>query len=179
MSASAIISSSFGRLLSTSLKSNPRLLPAVGRKNVLAANFFGLSLRQLSASSAVRSQIYFTEKHEWVKVDGKTGTVGISNYAQEALGDVVYAQLPEVDEDVEAGVDCGALESVKAASEIYSPVSGKVVEKNENVENTPGLINSSPMEEGWLFKLEISNPDELKSLLDQQAYDNFLKSQEE
>lgn len=93
----------------------------------------------------------YTEKHEWVAVVNGVGTVGISNYAQEALGDIVYAQMPDVGTELGQKDECGALESVKAASEVYSPVSGKVVEKNVKVEETPSLINASPYEEGKLY----------------------------
>merc|ERR1712020_145241 len=95
------------------------------------------------------------------------------------IGDVVYAQLPEVDADVIVGEECGALESVKAASELYSPVSGTVVEKNSAVEDLPALINSSPQDEGWLFKVKFSNSEELNDLLDQSSYDEYLKTQED
>jgi len=124
---------------------------------------------------------YFTKKHEWINVDDDkvTGTVGITNYAQEALGDVVYAQLPEPDDPVEAGTDCGALESVKAASEVYSPCTGTVVEKNEKVEELPAMINSSAEDEGWLFKIKLSKPEELDTLMDKSAYEAYLKSQED
>merc|ERR1712154_469736 len=125
--------------------------------------------------------VFYTKKHEWIDVDdGKaTGTVGITNYAQEALGDVVYAQLPEPDDPVEAGTDCGALESVKAASEVYSPCSGTVVEKNEKVEELPAMINSSAEDEGWLFKIKLTKPEELDALMDKPAYEAYLKSQED
>ena len=95
------------------------------------------------------------------------------------IGDIVYAQLPEVDADVIVGEECGALESVKAASELYSPVSGTVVEKNSAVEDLPALINSSPQDEGWLFKVKFSNSEELNDLLDQSSYDEYLKTQED
>uniref|UniRef100_V5H8T2 Glycine cleavage system H protein n=1 Tax=Ixodes ricinus TaxID=34613 RepID=V5H8T2_IXORI len=106
----------------------------------------------------------FSEKHEWVTVEGKIGTVGISQHAQEALGDVVYVQPPDVDLDLNQHDECGAIESVKAASEIYTPVSGKVTEVNKALEDKPALVNSSCYDEGWIFKLELKNPDELKSL---------------
>jgi len=132
-------------------------------------------------TSRLRPAVFFTKKHEWISVDDdKTiGTVGITDYAQEALGDVVYAQLPEPDDPVEAGVDCGALESVKAASEIYSPCSGTVLEKNEKVEAGPALINSSAEDEGWLFKIKLSSPEETDALMDREAYDAYLKTQED
>lgn len=121
----------------------------------------------------------FTDKHEWVLVDGKIGTVGISDYAQEALGDVVYAQLPDVGVQVKQKDECGALESVKAASEIYSPVSGKIIEKNVQVEETPSLINTSCYDKGWLFKLELSNTGELQGLMEEAKYKEYLKTQED
>ncbi|XP_072931435.1 glycine cleavage system H protein-like [Epargyreus clarus] len=117
---------------------------------------------------------YYTKKHEWVSVDGGVGTVGISNYAQDALGEVVFAQLPDVGKELEVGAECGALESVKAASEVYSPVSGTVSEKNNAVESTPSLINKSCYSEGWLFRVKLARPEELRALMDQAAYDNFL-----
>nr|XP_012138571.1 PREDICTED: protein arginine N-methyltransferase 5 isoform X4 [Megachile rotundata] len=118
----------------------------------------------------------YTDRHEWITIDGKIGTVGISKYAQEALGDVVYAQLPDVASNIEKGAECGALESVKAASELYSPVSGKIIEKNETVEKTPSLVNTSCYEEGWLFKIELSHPDEVKTLMDEKSYNLYLES---
>lgn len=120
----------------------------------------------------------YTEKHEWVRVEGDVGVVGISNYAQEALGDVVYAQLPDVGTTIGQGDECGALESVKAASEVYSPVSGTVTEKNTEVEDKPGLINSSCYDQGWLFKVKLSKTAELESLLSEDKYEEFLKSAE-
>ncbi|XP_045495709.1 glycine cleavage system H protein, mitochondrial-like [Colias croceus] len=118
----------------------------------------------------------FTDRHEWVLVDKDIGTVGISKYAQESLGDVVFAQLPDPGTELKAGDECGALESVKAASEIYSPVSGTVTEKNKDVEKKPGLINSSCYEKGWLFKLKLSKPAELNDLMSEEQYETFLKT---
>lgn len=139
----------------------------------------------------------YTEQHEWVDVQGTIGTVGVTDYAQGALGDVVFAQLPEPDSELnQMGMlivgskncvfnlhsyeylldDCGALESVKAASELYSPVSGTVTEKNKDVEETPALINQSPYEKGWLFKIKLSKPEELDALLDEAGYENHLKN---
>ncbi|KAJ8957130.1 hypothetical protein NQ318_007346 [Aromia moschata] len=129
-------------------------------------------------SNCAFAERLFTEKHEWVEVRENIGIVGISQYAQEALGDVVYAQLPDVDTVVKQKDECGALESVKAASEIYSPVSGKVVEKNVEVEDAPSLINSSCYDKGWLFKVELSNNSEVKKLMTEDQYREFLKTQE-
>ncbi|EZA46469.1 Glycine cleavage system H protein, mitochondrial, partial [Ooceraea biroi] len=122
------------------------------------------------------SERWYTDKHEWITVDGKVGTVGISDYAQDALGDVVYAQLPDVGSTVKKEEECGALESVKAASELFSPVSGEIVEKNEAVEGKPSLINTSCYEEGWLFKVKLSDVDEIKELMNEESYNEFLKS---
>lgn len=134
------------------------------------------SWRSITVTRCLRAERWYTDKHEWVTVDGKVGTVGISDYAQDALGDVVFAQLPDMGSTVQKDEECGALESVKAASELISPVSGKVIEKNEAVENKPSLINTSCYEEGWLFKVELDNVDEIKSLMNEEAYNTFLKS---
>jgi len=136
-------------------------------------------LRSLSTTKHVDA-LYFTKKHEWVNVmDGDIGTIGISSYAQESLGDIVYAQLPNVDDAVTRGEECGALESVKAASELYSPVSGSVTEKNDAVEAAPSLINTSPMEDGWLFKVKLSDMEEVKELMDEESYKKYLTEHEE
>lgn len=121
----------------------------------------------------------FTDRHEWVVVDKEIGTVGISKYAQESLGDVVFAELPKVGTKVSAGEECGALESVKAASEIYSPITGVITEKNVKVESTPFLINSSYYDEGWLFKVQMTKPEELESLMTEEDYEKFLKTDAE
>ena len=102
--------------------------------------------------------------------------VGITEYAAEALGDVVFAQLPAVGEEVSKGSECGAVESVKAASDIFSPVSGTVIQSNHLLEEKPALINTSPEEEAWMFELTLANRIELTSLMDKDGYDNFLKS---
>lgn len=120
----------------------------------------------------------YTDRHEWVIIHQGIGTVGISKYAQESLGDVVFAQLPDPGTNLKAGDECGALESVKAASEIYSPVSGTVTMKNLDVETKPALINTSCYEQGWLFKLELSNLEELDKLMTEKEYETFLKTDE-
>lgn len=126
--------------------------------------------------ASVAADRYYSDKHEWVEINGNVGTVGISQYAQEALGDIVYAQLPDEGSDINKDDEVGALESVKAASELYSPVSGKVAEKNTLVENTPALVNQSCYDKGWLFKVTISNKDELKDLMNEEQYTKFLKT---
>ncbi|XP_022194970.1 glycine cleavage system H protein, mitochondrial [Nilaparvata lugens] len=127
-------------------------------------------------SSKTEGERLYTNKHEWILMQGNTGTVGISHYAQESLGDVVYAQLPDVGTIINKQDEVGALESVKAASELYSPISGKVVEKNVKVEESPALINKSCYEEGWLFKVEIDKKDELEELMNEEEYSKFLKT---
>lgn len=118
----------------------------------------------------------YTDKHEWIAVDGAVGIVGISKYAQEALGDIVFAQLPDPGTKLKQHDECGALESVKAASEVYSPVSGQVTEKNAAVEETPALVNTDCYEKGWLFKVNLTNPGEVDRLMSEQEYAEFLKS---
>ncbi|XP_021916929.1 glycine cleavage system H protein, mitochondrial isoform X3 [Zootermopsis nevadensis] len=108
-----------------------------------------VNFRTIKTTLTSYAERMYTDKHEWVLIDGKMGTVGISHYAQDALGDVVYAQLPDIDTEILKKDECGALESVKAASELYSPVSGRVVEKNIAVEETPALINQSCYEKEW------------------------------
>ncbi|XP_070688009.1 glycine cleavage system protein H (aminomethyl carrier), b [Pempheris klunzingeri] len=137
------------------------------------------SPRTLSTASVLSSALKFTDKHEWVRVEGGTSTVGISNYAQEALGDVVYCGLPEIGQRLEQMEEFGALESVKAASELYSPLTGEVTEINTELADNPALVNKACYAEGWLIKMTIEKPEELDGLMDQAAYDKFLKSLEE
>jgi len=134
--------------------------------------------RSFSVSASALAVRLFSEKHEWVLIDGGVGIVGVSSYAQEALGDIVYAQLPEIDAELEAEEECGALESVKAASEVYTPVGGVVTEINEALADNPGMINASPYGEGWLFKLKVGDDVETGGLMDDAAYEEFLKSQD-
>lgn len=119
---------------------------------------------------------YFTKDHEWIDVDGDTATVGITDYAQGQLGDVVFVELPEAGRQVAAGKEAAVVESVKAASEVYAPVSGKVVEANGALEASPDLVNSSPEGEGWFFKVTLSNPQELEGLLDEAGYKAFVET---
>lgn len=112
----------------------------------------------------------YTQDHEYVRVEGKTGTVGISSFAQEQLGDVVFVELPEVGKALKKGEESAVVESVKAASEIYAPVSGKVTEVNEALNDNPGLVNSDPTDAGWIYKLELSDDGELEGLMDDAAY---------
>lgn len=118
--------------------------------------------------------LYYSESHEFVRVEGEYGYIGITDYAQNALGNVVYVDMPEVDDEIEAGEDFGAVESVKAASDLISPVSGTVVEINENLEDTPELVNKDAYE-NWIIKVELTNKAELNELMDAEAYKNFCE----
>ena len=119
--------------------------------------------------SNVIDGLYYSESHEYVKVEGDFGFIGITDYAQHELGNVVYVDMPEVDDEVTAGEDFGAVESVKAASDLMSPVSGTVVEVNEALEDEPGLINKDAFE-NWIIKVELSDKSELDNLMDAAAY---------
>ncbi|MGH6901370.1 MAG: glycine cleavage system protein GcvH [Geminicoccaceae bacterium] len=120
------------------------------------------------------SDVRYTEEHEWVRVDGDLATVGISEHAQEQLGDVVFVELPEVGRQVSQGGALAVIESVKAASDVYAPISGEVTEKNSAVENDPGLVNRSAEGEGWFCKLRISDEGELTKLMDAAAYKAYV-----
>ena len=119
--------------------------------------------------------LYYSESHEYVKIEGDFAYVGITDYAQNALGNVVYVDLPEVDDEVEADEDFGAVESVKAASDLISPVTGTVVEVNEALEDKPELINEDPFE-NWIIKVKLSDTAELDNLMDAQSYEDFCKA---
>ncbi|XP_057641837.1 glycine cleavage system H protein, mitochondrial-like [Chionomys nivalis] len=137
------------------------------------------AIRALRTGSAVQSMRKFAEKHEWITTENGIGTVGISNFAQEALGDVVYCSLPEVGTKLKKQDEFGALESVKAASELYSPLWGEVTQVNEALAENPGLINKSCYEDGWLIKMALSDPSELDDLMSEEAYEKYVKSIEE
>ena len=117
----------------------------------------------------------FTEDHEWIRVDGDIATVGITEYAQEQLGDVVFVELPDVGRAVEKGGDAAVVESVKAASEIYAPISGEITEANQAIVDDPALVNSDPAGGGWFFKLKIANASELDGLMDEAAYKSHVE----
>ena len=120
--------------------------------------------------------VYFTKEHEWIRVDGDTATVGISDHAQEALGDIVFAEVPEAGRRVSKGQEAAVVESVKAASDVYAPVSGEVTESNPAVADDPAIINRDPEGEGWFFKLKLSDPGELDGLMDEVAYREWVKT---
>lgn len=123
------------------------------------------------------SKIYYSKTHEYAKVDGNVAVIGISDYAQHALGNVVFVDMPEQDEDVTAGEDFGAVESVKAASDLIAPVSGAVLEFNEVLLDNPRLVNQSPLADGWIIKVEMTDPAELDNLMDEAAYAEFCKQE--
>ena len=120
------------------------------------------------------SKTYFTSEHEWIKVEGDIGTVGITDHAQGALGDVVFVELPPVGKSVTKGGDAAVVESVKAASDVYSPVSGDVADANQAIVDQPALVNESPEDGAWFFKVKLSNTAELDGLMDRAAYDAFV-----
>uniref|UniRef100_A0A3Q0KRX6 Glycine cleavage system H protein n=1 Tax=Schistosoma mansoni TaxID=6183 RepID=A0A3Q0KRX6_SCHMA len=148
----------------------------LGRPTSLISKTILLS-RTFSTSCKLTSNVYYTQKHEWIKVNGDVGTVGISKYAEQNLGDIVYVELPAVGDKVNVNDQCAVVESVKAVSEVYSPVSGTIIEVNSDVEKSTKIINQSPSDEGWLFKLRLSDLSQVKNLLSEENYDKFLTSE--
>ncbi|PON42477.1 Glycine cleavage system H-protein, subgroup [Parasponia andersonii] len=142
-----------------------------------AASYLRISVFNRGFASVVKD-LKYADSHEWVKVEGTSATVGITDHAQDHLGDVVYVELPEVGASVSQGDSFGAVESVKASSDIYSPVSGKVVEVNEELSTSPGLVNASPYENGWIMKVEISNTSEVNNLMDSDKYSKFCEEED-
>ncbi|MCA0903876.1 MULTISPECIES: glycine cleavage system protein GcvH [Qipengyuania] len=116
---------------------------------------------------------YFTEEHEWIDLEGDTATVGITDYAQGQLGDIVFVELPESGTMLEKGKDAAVVESVKAASDVYAPISGEVTEANSALEDDPALVNTSPEEDGWFFRMTVSDKSQLEGLMDDKAYKSF------
>jgi glycine cleavage system H protein len=121
------------------------------------------------------SEVRYSKDHEWVKVDGDTATVGITHYAQEQLGDVVFVELPEVGKKVEQGKEMATVESVKAASEVYAPISGEVVEVNGALADAPATVNEEAQGKGWFAKLKIADKGQLAALMDEAAYKTFVE----
>jgi len=122
------------------------------------------------------SEKKYTKEHEWIEISHGIGTVGITDNAQEQLGDIVFFELPELNKQVKISDQVGVVESVKAASELYSPISGEIVEINEELRNNPGLVNSDPENTAWFMKIRIENPDELKDLMDINQYNEMIKN---
>ena len=120
--------------------------------------------------------LYFTGEHEWIKVDGETATIGISDHAQAALGDIVFAEVPEQGRSLNKGDEAAVVESVKAASDVYAPVAGEVIEGNPALADDPALINRDPEGEGWFFKMTMADTHELDGLMDEAAYREWVKT---
>ncbi|MCI8279753.1 glycine cleavage system protein GcvH [Staphylococcus xylosus] len=123
---------------------------------------------------AVPSELKYSKEHEWVKVEGNTVTIGITEYAQGELGDIVFVELPEVDDEINEGDTFGSVESVKTVSELYAPVSGKVVESNDELEDSPEFVNESPYEKAWMVKVELSDESQIDELLTADQYSEMI-----
>jgi len=124
--------------------------------------------------STIKENLLYTEEHEWVSVDGNVATIGITDFAQSSLGDIVFVELPDADQTYDTGDSFGVVESIKSVSDLYTPISGKVLEKNLEVEESPEKINENAFA-AWLVKVEVSNEDELKKLMDASAYTTFCQ----
>ncbi|NCW36780.1 MAG: glycine cleavage system protein GcvH [Proteobacteria bacterium] len=121
------------------------------------------------------SEVKFSKEHEWIKLDGEVATIGITKHATEMLGDIVFVELPEIGTSVDKDGNAGVVESTKAASDVYTPVSGEVIENNQSIVDDPGKINSDPENEAWFFKLKIKDLSELDTLMNREEYDKFSK----
>ncbi len=121
------------------------------------------------------SKTYFSKEHEWIEVEGDLGTVGITSYAQEQLGDIVFAEVTKLKEKVSRNDDVAVVESVKAASDIFAPVSGTVIQWNDLLDDAPEKLNSDPTKSGWVFKITVDAPEELQELMDEEAYNKFIQ----
>jgi glycine cleavage system H protein len=124
------------------------------------------------------SNIRYSKEHEWVRLDGKVATIGISNYAQEQLGDVVFVELPDIGKTLAKGDEAAVVESVKAASEVYAPMSGKVIEVNEALDGEPAKVNADPEGEAWFLKLKVEDDSEFDELMDELEYKEFLEEEQ-
>ncbi|TZE81148.1 glycine cleavage system protein GcvH [Calorimonas adulescens] len=122
--------------------------------------------------------LYYSDDHEWLKVEGSRGIIGITEYAQAELGDVVYVELPSVGDEFEAGDNFGVVESVKSVSDLYIPVSGRVVEVNEELDDSPELVNQDPYGKGWMIVVELDDPEETADLMSSAEYESFIKESE-
>ncbi|XP_068657437.1 glycine cleavage system H protein 2, mitochondrial-like [Aristolochia californica] len=142
-----------------------------------AASYLRISTFQRGFSTVLKD-LKYADSHEWVKVSSTSATIGITDHAQDHLGDVVYVELPEVGASVTKGSSFGAVESVKATSDVNSPVSGKVIEVNEELSNSPGLVNASPYDSGWIIKVELSDAGEANSLMDSEQYSKFCEEED-
>jgi len=122
----------------------------------------------------IPQDLKYSKSHEWMRIDGNVATVGISHYAQDQLSDVVFVEVPEVDQEIEQGGECAVIESCKIAAEMYTPAAGKVTAVNEALEDDPALVNKDPYGDGWIFKLELSDASQLDGLMDAEAYKNHI-----
>jgi glycine cleavage system H protein len=120
--------------------------------------------------------LYFTKEHEWIRVEGNSATVGISDHAQEALGDIVFVEVPDSGRELRKGEEAAVVESVKAASDVYSPISGSVIEGNQAIADDPALVNNDPEGAGWFFKIEVKDASELHGLMDEGTYRDWVKT---
>lgn len=127
--------------------------------------------------STIPEDLKYTKEHEWIRIDGDTAVIGITDYAQESLGDITYVELPEEGETRDQNEVFGVVESVKAASDLYMPISGEVLERNQSLDDTPETVNGDPFGEGWMVKVRIANPDQVGDLLDAAAYAKLLEDQ--
>jgi len=125
----------------------------------------------------VPKDLKYTKEHEWIRVEGNVGVIGITDFAQSQLSDIVYVEIPETGTEVKQMESFGTVEAVKAVSDLYSPVSGKVIEVNQKVKDDPSIINKDPYGDGWLIKVEISNPDELNNLLSPEEYEKLISEE--
>lgn len=146
------------------------VIRTVTRRSLGLGKLVNHNLSRPSFASARFASSYYTPAHEYVTVDGNIGTIGITDYAQSALGDIVFVDLPEVGEEFDKGDSFGSVESVKAASDVYAPVSGTVTEVNDILTDEPGLVNSKAESDGWFIKMELSKPEETAELMDDAAY---------
>ncbi|KAL3616730.1 NAD-dependent glutamate dehydrogenase [Castilleja foliolosa] len=142
-----------------------------------AASYFKISVPHRGFATVIKD-LKYAESHEWVKIEGNSATVGITDHAQDHLGDVVYVELPEEGAEVKQNEGFGAVESVKATSDINSPISGKVVEVNTKLNDSPGLVNASPYENGWIIKVEVKDTAELSGLMDSDQYSKFCEEED-
>lgn len=150
-----------------------RIVHNLGRRSLTAFRT-KVASQQLGA---IRHSTYFTPAHEYVKVEGNIGTCGITDFAQSALGDIVFVELPSVGDEFDSGDSFGSVESVKAASDVYAPVSGTIIEINENLDDSPELVNSSAEDEAWFVKIEMNDTAEVNDLMDEVAYEEHCEKE--
>eukprot|EP00531_Pseudo-nitzschia_arenysensis_P016390 CAMPEP_0116123306 /NCGR_PEP_ID=MMETSP0329-20121206/4677_1 /TAXON_ID=697910 /ORGANISM="Pseudo-nitzschia arenysensis, Strain B593" /LENGTH=156 /DNA_ID=CAMNT_0003617211 /DNA_START=56 /DNA_END=526 /DNA_ORIENTATION=+ len=151
-----------------------RVISTLGRRALRKSLRTNVVSQQVGA---IRLSSYFTPAHEYVKVEGNVGVCGITDFAQSALGDIVFVELPSVGDEFDAGDSFGSVESVKAASDVYAPVSGTIIEVNETLEDSPELVNSSAEDEAWFVKIEMNDTSEVNELMDETAYEEHCENE--